>query len=119
MLTKLVNLCIANGVSKYDTNRELSSCTPTILGLHHLIDESINSLFATFFQRLGKIHRCSRTLTASMKTRRNDSSFSTFFNGHLSRTCAIIESNVFDRTKGERKLFFCDSSNHQINKEYP
>ena len=110
MLTKLVNLCIANGVSKYDTNRELSSCTPTILGLHYLIDESINPLFTTLFQRLGKIHRCSRTLTASMKTRRNDSSFSTFFNGQLSRTCAIIESNV--RTKGERKLFFCDSSNH-------
>ena len=36
-------LCLAKGVSKYNTNRELSSCTPTILGIHYLVREQITS----------------------------------------------------------------------------
>ena len=43
-------LCLVKGVSKYNTNRELSSCTPTILGIHCLREKQTNKLFMAFYR---------------------------------------------------------------------
>ena len=56
-----LHLCLAKGVSKYNTNRELSSCTSTILGINHLVETEKNHLFLAFYQNLETIHKNSST----------------------------------------------------------
>ena len=56
-----LHLCLAKGVSEYNTNRELSSCTSTILGVHHLIETEKNQLFSAFYKNLMMVHQSSST----------------------------------------------------------
>ena len=56
-----LHLCLAKGISKYKTNRELSSCTSTILGIHHLVETESNQLFLEFYRNMEVVHKNSRT----------------------------------------------------------
>ena len=56
-----LHLCLAKGVSKYKTNRELSSCTSTILGIHHLVETESNQLFLEFYRNMEIVHKNSIT----------------------------------------------------------
>ena len=109
-----LNLCLEKGVSEYKMSRELSSCTPTILGLHHLIEESNNPLFIAFFQRLKKVQKDSRTLKESKTASENDLSFSNFIGGHIKRICEVVDKNVIVRRAGEKAQFFCNSQNYEM-----
>ena len=48
-------LSITKDIGRYKSNRELSSCLPTIVGIHRLIEENTNELFITFYNELEKI----------------------------------------------------------------
>ena len=61
-------LCLSKGVSNFNTNRELTSCTPTILGIHHLVENKKNELFVAFYRNLTAVLRASRTLAESAKS---------------------------------------------------
>ena len=87
-------LCLAKGVSKYNTNRELSSCTPTILGIHHLVREKNNQLFLVFYQNLKMVHKSSRTLTETIKAPYKQLTYKMFVEQHLNSTSRMIKKNL-------------------------
>ena len=43
--------------SKYSSNRELTSCLPTILGIHRMLNNKENELFITFVSNLERVYR--------------------------------------------------------------
>ena len=51
-----LSLCVTKWVSPYLRNRELSSCTPVIFGIHRLLNEGENELFISFFNKVSKIN---------------------------------------------------------------
>ena len=88
-------LYLAKGVSKYNTNRELKSCTPTIIGLHHLVKEKHNKLFTEFYGNLKNFHKQSKTksLSAMMKAPYKHLIHKRFLQEHLNAR-KIIENSV-------------------------
>jgi len=58
-------LCISKYLTPYMTNRELSSCMPTVLGIRRLLRERDNQLFMEFYESLSEYDR----KTASLWTR--------------------------------------------------
>ena len=62
-----LHLCLAKGVSKFNTNRELSSCTSTILGIHHLLETKNNQLFLAFYRNMEIFHKNSRKFMEYIK----------------------------------------------------
>ncbi|MEO0688146.1 MAG: NACHT domain-containing protein, partial [Cyanobacteria bacterium J06649_11] len=73
-----LHLCLTKGVSKYNTNRELSSCTSTILGIHHLVKTKHNHLFMQFYTNLETIHKSSRTLKKQLQNPLNQFRYNKF-----------------------------------------
>jgi len=55
-------LSITRNIKPYLSNRELASCTPTLLGIDRLKNEKSNPLFITFFDNLVKIFKEERKL---------------------------------------------------------
>ena len=101
-------LCLAKGVSKYNTNRELSSCTPTILGIHRFIKGTNNQLFVAFYQNLKMIHKISRTLKESVKAPYRHLAYNAFIDQHLNIS-KMIERHIDKRY--ERDVFNCNTHN--------
>ena len=50
-----LHICITKGISPFHSNRELSSCKATILGIHRLLRTDENKLFHEFYSHLVKI----------------------------------------------------------------
>ena len=48
-------LTITKDIRRYKQNRELSSCLPSIVGIHQLIKEQNNELFTAFYSELDKV----------------------------------------------------------------
>ena len=105
-------LCLAKGVSKYNTNRELSSCTPTILGIHHLVREQNNQLFLVFYQNLKKVHKSSRTLTETIKAPYDHLAYKMFIEQHLNTSRMI--KKLLRKKKDGRSEFRCNSSENKL-----
>ena len=51
-----LHLCVTRNISQFKSNRELSSCTPTIHGIHRIIREAQNELFLKFYSVLEIFH---------------------------------------------------------------
>ena len=86
-------LCLAKGVSRYSTNRELSSCTPTILGIHRLISEVTNPLFVPFYQSLERVHTVKISKLKLIKTPYDRFIYKRFIDKHLNTT-RMIEQHL-------------------------
>ena len=86
-------LYLAKGVSKYNTNRELKSCTPTIIGLHHLVMEQNNKLFTEFYGNLKSFHLKKQSLSESVKAPYKHLIHKRFLEEHLNAR-KLIENHV-------------------------
>ena len=99
-------LCLVKGVSKYNTNRELSSCTPTILGIHHLVREKNNQLFLVFYQNLKMVHKSSRTTTEAIKATYGHLRYKMFIKQHLDSTNRMIKKHSRKTKDGKSEIHF-------------
>ena len=105
-------LCLVKGVSKYNTNRELSSCTPTILGIHWLLNKQKNKLFLAFYQNLTNAHKASRGFIKSVRAPYENLLYKQFINLHLKWSRMIgrhikqLESGGFE--------FLCDTNDFKF-----
>ena len=107
-----LNLCLAKGVSQYSTNRELSSCTPTILGIHHLISEGRSQLFAPFYQSLKIIHKASRSNLNFIKAPYDRFRYERFIEKHL--IIAKMIEQLITKDEGGRLKFVCYTSDFKL-----
>ena len=65
-------LCVTKGISPFLSNRELSSCTPTILGIDRILKTGENKLFLTLYHQLLDLHSStcgffSKVITSTFK----------------------------------------------------
>ena len=100
-------LCLIKDVSKYQTNRELSSCTPTIMGIDSLLKENSNKMFISFYQNLTAIHNKTRSYNAFITSPFKIRKYKQFiekhsFNGKKSKE--IIQQFIKIRDDGSRYL---------------
>ena len=49
-------LCVTKNISPFLSNRELSSCTPTIHGIHRIIEEGKHYVYVQFYNELKNLH---------------------------------------------------------------
>ena len=105
-------LCLAKGVSQFSTNRELSSCTPTILGIHSLISEGTSKLFVPFYQNLEMIHNSSRSILNLIKVPYHRFCYIRFIHKHLNTT-KMIEQHIIKNEDG-RSTFDCDTTDFKF-----
>ena len=49
-------ICVTKNISPFLSNRELSSCTPTIHGIHRIIEEAQNEVYIKFYRTLVGSH---------------------------------------------------------------
>ena len=47
-------LCVTKNISRYRSNRELSSCKPTIHGIHRIIGEAQNEVYIKFYSEVNE-----------------------------------------------------------------
>ena len=106
-------LCLAKGVSQFRTNRELSSCTPTILGIHCLISEGTSQLFVPFYRSLLIVHNISRSKRSFLKTLYERYYYRKFINRH-SKIAKMIEQHIKKDEYGRKRLI-CDNSDYKFN----
>ena len=107
-----LHLCLAKGVSKYNTNRELSSCTSTILGIHHLVESQHSQLFLDFYQNLETVHKNSRTYMEYFMVPLRKFTYNKFIQQkkrmiqqHQQTIQKYCEKNKFNITDRDFKLF--------------
>ena len=101
-------LCLVKGVSKYNTNRELSSCTPTILGIHWLLKKQKNKLFMAFYQNLTNAHKASRGILKTVRAPYENLMYRQFINLHLKWSKMI--GNHIKKLKSGGCEFNCDTN---------
>ena len=106
-------LCLAKGVSKYSTNRELSSCTPTILGIHRLINEGTSPLFVPFYQSLQMVHNASRSKVDILKIPYDRLCYRKFINKH--NITKMIKRHIRKGKFMGRNKFECSPFNITFN----
>ena len=99
-----LHLCLAKGVSKYNTNRELSSCTSTILGIHHLVETEKNHLFLAFYQNLETIHKNSSTWMKYFKTPYRYFTYKKFIQQHKKTIETYCQKDKFEIKDTDFKL---------------
>ncbi|XP_066911190.1 uncharacterized protein [Clytia hemisphaerica] len=50
-----LHLCVTKDIAPFKSNRELSSCKPTIVGVQRMLETNDNELFVTFYDKLDEI----------------------------------------------------------------
>ena len=91
-----LHLCLTKGVSKYNTNRELSSCTSTILGIHHLVQTKHNHLFMQFYKSLETIHKSSGTLKKQLQNPLKQFRYNTFIKQKQQKIQKYLKKSRFE-----------------------
>ena len=71
-------ICITKNVSPFLTNRELSSCLPTIHGVHRIIEEANNKLYTDFYCALEMCHASNSSLISRLIDFRKEKEFRNF-----------------------------------------
>ena len=104
-------ICLVKDVSQYNTDRELSSCITTILGLRRLVEEGKNQLFVAFYQRLEMVYKTSETWKERLsltKTQQNTliTEYTTLINKRLLDTQNEILKKI--KEKDARHVLLCD-----------
>ena len=98
-------LYLAKGVSIFNTSRELTSCTPTILGIHHLAKEQNNDILVAFYKNLLAYFNSSKTFLDIIKTPYRHFVYNRFINRHL---------DVSDIIRSKSKSLHCDIKNFRF-----
>ena len=101
-------LCLVKGVSKYNTNRELSSCTSTILGIHWLLKKQKNKLFMAFYDNLTNAHKASRGILKTVRAPYESLMYKQFINLHLKWSKMI--GNHIKKLESGGFEFNCDTN---------
>ena len=122
-------LCVTKNISPFLSNRELSSCTPTIHGIHRMVREAQNELFLKFYHALKISHRANyASLLLPITKYWKNKSFSDF----IAKTNKLIEIEVAeilesmiedDMLKIDEQNFDCvqflnifkETNNHPMN----
>ena len=102
-------LCLSKGVSNFDANRELTSCTPTILGIHYLLKKQSSELFVAFYRNLMAVHRTSRSLSRNIMVPLRTFLFKRFIRQRLDPTKTIKDYTAIS-PQGFQE-FSCDMRN--------
>eukprot|EP00111_Clytia_hemisphaerica_P001501 TCONS_00004302-protein len=50
-----LHLCVTKDIEPFKSNRELSSCKPTMIGVQRMLETNDNELFVTFYDKLDEI----------------------------------------------------------------
>ena len=100
-------LCLVKGVNRYTTNRELSSCTPTILGIHALLERKTNLLFMAFYQKLTTIYVNSKTLKDTFSAPYNEYKYNQFIKKKLYQSKAL--QKYVQRKENGKIIFYCNT----------
>ena len=90
-----LHLCLTKGVSQYNTNRELSSCTSTILGIHHLVETKNNQIFLSFYHNLETVHKNSRTFKEYVRNPLMKFTYNKFIQQHKQMIQMYIKKDEF------------------------
>uniref|UniRef100_A0A7M5V3K4 NACHT domain-containing protein n=1 Tax=Clytia hemisphaerica TaxID=252671 RepID=A0A7M5V3K4_9CNID len=75
-----LNLCITKSTSSYASNRELSSCLPTILGIQRMLNSGENALFQELYGRLEQEHLTKLTFSGKMSRKIKSIKFNRLIN---------------------------------------
>ena len=104
-------LCLNEDVSKYKTNRELTSCAPTILGIQHLASEQSNQLFVEFYQNMiaYKNTYITSTLIGNLKARYHRRKYKTFINRQINNITMVRNFVINDD-----KTLKCDYTDYRF-----
>ena len=73
-------ICVTKNISPFISNRELSSCKPTIYGIHRIIEEAKNEVYKTFYSALKIIHNKNSTFFSWITKPSKEKSFINFIN---------------------------------------
>ncbi|XP_066926046.1 uncharacterized protein [Clytia hemisphaerica] len=52
-----LHLCVTKDITPFKSNRELSSCKPTMVGVQRMLETGDNTLFVTFYDKLIEIYQ--------------------------------------------------------------
>ena len=110
-------LSVTKNIKPYLSNRELASCTPTLLGIDRLKNEQSILLFTTFFKNLVKTFKADRKLLETInvfKSQSEKSIYKRYVLGKLAEltvpTSMISEEElVFDQLLSSECLSFLSS----------
>ena len=100
-----LHLCLTKGVSQYNTNRELSSCTSTILGIHHLVETKNNQIFLSFYHNLKTVHKNSRTFKEYVSNPLMKFTYNKFIKVHKQMIQGYLKKDEFHIKAWDFKLF--------------
>lgn len=102
-------LCLVKDVGKYETNRELSSCISTIMGIDCLLKKKSNKLFISFYQNLTSIHLKTRSYKDAFKGPLKSRKYEQFINEHSlngKKSREMLRQMIKIRNNGSRYLNF-------------
>uniref|UniRef100_A0A7M5V858 NACHT domain-containing protein n=1 Tax=Clytia hemisphaerica TaxID=252671 RepID=A0A7M5V858_9CNID len=115
-------ICITKGISSYYlSNRELSSCKPTILGIHRLLRMKDNNLFLKFYDSLTKINESHSSYLSKMSRPFNILWFNRFV---MKNTLEVPDQMIkgeklvistFNPVCSEFLAFYKESNIHELN----